>query len=843
VPQYSGGLFDSNGPAQFATSLASVSKALQDIVTSLTTMGATSTQVLGNIQTQLKGITGASSSKGSPATPGGAAQTSWQPSGQFPNGGVGGQQGNVTANGGSSNAPASYAPMGSSTSNGGQPSGGSSGSGDGGFISQTGQIPNGGWQGDGAGGRSMLSRAGESFPAALAGSAQSYFANNLDGQLQMDMSGGFLARQQGQFSPNAANSMAASAGSGQFFTSNTDRANATYMQSASLPNMSQAQISSSTKGLMMLDPGMTNTQATGVLANMFSNPQTTKTMNMYGLTPIMNGKDMGTNALFEKIWQANFPRTHNTTDFKALWDNGEGANVQQEVGGDADTAQAFYNWAIAKMGAETSMANNPMMSGSQLKKMQAIVKDPLSTAALSGTSLSTNPAMNETRRKTTASNVAAATAGGAATAAETMDNAAATFSSGVDKLLRGLGIGGIAGAAGGFLSGIPGASMIGGLFGGGSKGGGGGGGVGGIVKDVGLGILGKKLLGRMGARSAAKDAAEKATENAAKKATGDEAAEAGAEAGADTAAEVGGGGFLAGIGESLAGLGTAIVGSAAVPLVAGAAVVAGTTIAGATLANSSLTQENSRGSLGAQLNLSNLSQISNAVGYTSALTSNASTTVSSNAAIPTGQHKTLIDQALQLANQPVNSANEAAVNTIVSHESSWKANAINKTDSNAAAGHPSQGLMQTIPSTFATYAISGYNSNIDDPLSNLIAGIRYAVHTYKSLQQVPGVEAVNAGQPYVGYERGTMDVATTGPAVLHKGERVIPAAENTPFSFYNSPANNGSGGGSITITFEAGSIVFNGTSMSTTAEAQSAGKDFLSAIVENKELLRGIRGR
>lgn len=60
----------------------------------------------------------------------------------------------------------------------------------------------------------------------------------------------------------------------------------------------------------------------------------------------------------------------------------------------------------------------------------------------------------------------------------------------------------------------------------------------------------------------------------------------------------------------------------------------------------------------------------------------------------------------------------------------------------------------TIPSTFAAYALPGYNTNILDPLSNLIAGIRYAVSRYGSLLNVPGVEAVASGGSYVGYDSG-----------------------------------------------------------------------------------------
>jgi hypothetical protein len=99
---------------------------------------------------------------------------------------------------------------------------------------------------------------------------------------------------------------------------------------------------------------------------------------------------------------------------------------------------------------------------------------------------------------------------------------------------------------------------------------------------------------------------------------------------------------------------------------------------------------------------------------------------------PSGTRKELIDKALTLCNLPLTPENERMVNCIVEHESGWNPNSINLDDSNAREGHPSQGLMQTIPETFKRWALPGYNSNIDDPLSSLIAGIRYAVNRYPS---------------------------------------------------------------------------------------------------------------
>lgn len=88
---------------------------------------------------------------------------------------------------------------------------------------------------------------------------------------------------------------------------------------------------------------------------------------------------------------------------------------------------------------------------------------------------------------------------------------------------------------------------------------------------------------------------------------------------------------------------------------------------------------------------------------------------------------------------------------IIEHESGGNPNAINRTDINAQNGDPSRGLMQTISTTFNAYALPGHNGSIYDPVDNIIAGCRYAIDRYGSLAAVPGVRAVKAGRPYVGY--------------------------------------------------------------------------------------------
>lgn len=87
---------------------------------------------------------------------------------------------------------------------------------------------------------------------------------------------------------------------------------------------------------------------------------------------------------------------------------------------------------------------------------------------------------------------------------------------------------------------------------------------------------------------------------------------------------------------------------------------------------------------------------------------------------------------------------------LIQHESGGNPNAINNWDSNAKAGTPSQGLMQTIPSTFSAYALPGYNKNILDPVSNIIAGIRYALSRYGPGMLMAGGRKDQYGN-YIGY--------------------------------------------------------------------------------------------
>lgn len=112
------------------------------------------------------------------------------------------------------------------------------------------------------------------------------------------------------------------------------------------------------------------------------------------------------------------------------------------------------------------------------------------------------------------------------------------------------------------------------------------------------------------------------------------------------------------------------------------------------------------------------------------------------------QWRTLAIRALQMTGQ-YSEANLQRLLYQMQTESGGNPNAINNWDINAINGTPSKGLMQVIDPTFRAYAMPGYDKNIYDPLSNMLASIRYAVSTYGSLA---------AAYRGVGYEDGIGDI-------------------------------------------------------------------------------------
>ncbi len=117
---------------------------------------------------------------------------------------------------------------------------------------------------------------------------------------------------------------------------------------------------------------------------------------------------------------------------------------------------------------------------------------------------------------------------------------------------------------------------------------------------------------------------------------------------------------------------------------------------------------------------------------------------------PPDQVTAWIEQALHVMNMPADPGTIQDLHIIIMHESGGDPNAENRTDINWQQGHPSRGLMQCIQPTFDQWHLEPYH-NICGPVDSIIAGTRYAISRYGSLDKVPGVIAVKAGRPSTGY--------------------------------------------------------------------------------------------
>lgn len=210
--------------------------------------------------------------------------------------------------------------------------------------------------------------------------------------------------------------------------------------------------------------------------------------------------------------------------------------------------------------------------------------------------------------------------------------------------------------------------------------------------------------------------------------------------------------------------------------------------------------------------------------------------------MPSGNLKTWIKKALGIIHMDTNS-NERYVNSMAMHESGGNPKAVNNWDSNAKAGHPSKGVMQTIDSTFKAYSINGHK-DIWNPVDNIIAGTRYAVSRYGSLAHVPGIKSMANGGGYKGYAVGSTNVDVDQTARIHQGEMIIPAyqAEGVRKALAgNTPLIGGVGGlhtsGSApTLNFNSGSVVIQVQGAMDQQSARDAAKQFMQAIAEDDRI-------
>ena len=141
------------------------------------------------------------------------------------------------------------------------------------------------------------------------------------------------------------------------------------------------------------------------------------------------------------------------------------------------------------------------------------------------------------------------------------------------------------------------------------------------------------------------------------------------------------------------------------------------------------------------------------------------------------QWRSLAKYALQLEGQ-YTEANLDRLLMQMQTESGGNPNAINNWDINAINGTPSKGLMQVIDPTFKANARPGYDTNIYDPLSNILAAIRYTVRRYGSLQRgwqghgyAAGIGTITWGDLFKSVPKLATGGLITAPTLAFTGER------------------------------------------------------------------------
>lgn len=180
------------------------------------------------------------------------------------------------------------------------------------------------------------------------------------------------------------------------------------------------------------------------------------------------------------------------------------------------------------------------------------------------------------------------------------------------------------------------------------------------------------------------------------------------------------------------------------------------------------------------------------------------------------QWRSTVARALKMEGQ-YSIANVARTLFQMQTESGGNPYAINRWDSNAKKGTPSKGLMQVIDPTFNAYARAGFNTNIYDPLSNILASIRYATSRYGSLSKA---------YRGVGYSSGI------GEVTLPEKSRDV-SVSYTPESHYT-------GGRAQVTEYNTYSPTFNFTISGTTDDRATARKVKQWVVEAWREVLEDI---
>ena len=153
------------------------------------------------------------------------------------------------------------------------------------------------------------------------------------------------------------------------------------------------------------------------------------------------------------------------------------------------------------------------------------------------------------------------------------------------------------------------------------------------------------------------------------------------------------------------------------------------------VASSSSSTSSSSSSSSSSTTAETASSTSSSSSSTSSDSSSSSTSSSSSSSSYADDLTGWIDEAISILGEHGYSVSYNAVYETAINESSGNPDAENDSDSNAASGNPSKGLMQTTQTTFDAYALSGYD-DIWNPVDNIIAAAIYAQDTYGGLDTV-----------------------------------------------------------------------------------------------------------
>jgi hypothetical protein len=170
--------------------------------------------------------------------------------------------------------------------------------------------------------------------------------------------------------------------------------------------------------------------------------------------------------------------------------------------------------------------------------------------------------------------------------------------------------------------------------------------------------------------------------------------------------------------------------------------------------------------------------------------------------------------------------------TIGHYESGDNPAAINLSDSNAKAGDPSRGIMQTIMSTFLSYHQPGTSMNIFDPVANISAAINYIKARYHEVGNVPGIRSLAHGGAYVGYDQGGWLMPGNMPVNgLSRPEAVLTPDESQAFvTIARRLIAEGVGGGGLGGGHRQATINFYGTQLPTTEQKANMMRELALAL-------------